>query len=327
MTGRILVLLLLLAGSLSAQFGNMLPPVSGRVRVRIVFASGGVCDSSINVTLLGTNGPVADGFVDRECVVELTSVPTGHYHITVSGQSLLTSDTNDIAVDESDTRDIEVKVQRTADFNRGEAAAGPMVATVDLKIPPKALREFDQASRLIAKQDWPKAIEKLNRAIAIYPSYTAAYNNLGAVYGRLGDRARQRESLRKAISINDRYAPAYVNLSRASIAASDYPEAESLLNKAVALDPTDPMAIVLLTYSEFMNHHLDQAINHSRRAHAMPNSHHAIVHWVASRAFAQKLQSTQALSELRLFLAEEQTGPRADAARKELASLQASSHP
>ena len=53
----------------------------------------------------------------------------------------------------------------------------------------------------------------------------------------------------------------------------------------------------------------------------MPQTPHAGAHWVAGQAFEQKDQLADAAAEFQLFLNEEQSGPRADLARKELANL------
>jgi hypothetical protein len=71
-----------------------------------------------------------------------------------------------------------------------------------------------------------------------------------------------------------------------------------------------------------MNHSYDDAILTSRKAHAL-TSPHAYAHEVAAHAFEQKRDGADAIAELDLFLKEEPTGQRADAARKELAALQA----
>ncbi len=120
---------------------------------------------------------------------------------------------------------------------------------------------------------------------------------------------------RKAISVNDHFVLAYVNLGRMHIRAGDFPPQRSALDKASAFDPTDPMTLILLSYAEFMDQHFDEAIATSRKAHALEKSH-AFVHRVAARAFEQKRDGANAIAELELFLKEEPTGPRAEAARK-----------
>jgi len=52
------------------------------------------------------------------------------------------------------------------------------VATVDLKIPAEARKEFDNASKSMAGHDLAKALQKLNRAIALYPQYLSLVRTL-----------------------------------------------------------------------------------------------------------------------------------------------------
>ena len=82
------------------------------------------------------------------------------------------------------------------------------------------------------------------------------------------------------------------------------------------------MTLVLLTYAELMDHHVDQAIATSRKAHSLQGAH-AYAHQIAARAYEQKRDAADAITELEQFLKEETTGTRADGARKELAALHA----
>jgi tetratricopeptide (TPR) repeat protein len=318
MKSRVYVVFLLLVGSVAAQLDT--GSVLGRVRVRVDFVNG-VCDLSTHVTLMGRSGPVAEGVANEQCEVEFVNIPAGTYHLNVSGRNL--ADTDNVITPSAGSTDFEVKIRRANDADRaGGAPGGPSVSAVELAIPLRAQKEFDRANELIGKQEFSKAIQSLNRAIAIYPAYAGAYNNLGVIYARLGDRAQEREALQKALSINDHFAPAYVNVGRLNIAAGDFSGAETALNRAAAFDPTDAMTLVLLTYTEFMSRHIDQAIATSRKAHTLPGSH-AFAHQVAARAFEQKRDGANAIAELEQFLKEEPEGSRADVARKELAALQA----
>jgi tetratricopeptide (TPR) repeat protein len=318
MKSRIWIVFLLLAGFVSAQ-----DPVTmiRRVRVRVSFASG-TCGFSTQVRLVSRGGPVVEGLANEQCVVDFPNVPAGTYHVIVSGQNLPDTDTGSVAMDSVGSNEFEVRVTRANEVERANGATAiPLVSAVDLAVPIRAQKEFDKANSLMAKQNFSKATESLNRAITIYPSYANAYNNLGVIYAREGDHVREREALQKAISINDHFAPAYVNLGRLDISTNDFPSAESALNKAAAYDPTDAMTLVLLTYAEFMNHHFDETIATSRKAHTLQGAH-AFVHQVAARAYEQKRDGASAIGELQQFLQEEPTGSRADIARKELAEVQ-----
>jgi Flp pilus assembly protein TadD len=319
MKSRACVVILLLAGSASAQLDA--GTTIHRLRVRVAFAKGG-CDSSTNVRLMGRSGPVADMLTNDRCEADFVNVPVGTYHLIVSGQNFADTDTGSIMMDSTGSPEVEVKVRRTNESEQTQgASAGPLVSAADLAIPVKAQKEFNKANGLMAKRDLNGAVHDLNKAIEIYPAYAAAYNNLGALYAQLGDRTKEREALEKAVNINDHFAPAYVNLGKMNIASGNFAEAEFALNKASSLDPTDTMTLVLLTYVEFMERHFDPAIAIGRKAHTLSGPH-AYAHQITARAFEQKREGVNAMAELNLFLKEEATGPRADAARKELAELQ-----
>ena len=84
-------------------------------------------------------------------------------------------------------------------------SSGATVSASDLKVPKKASKEFDKATKLIAKQDWQAAIDQLNKALALYPDYAEAYNNLGVVYAHLGDPNKEREALQKAVAADNHF--------------------------------------------------------------------------------------------------------------------------
>jgi len=220
----------------------------------------------------------------------------------------------------------EVTVKRMSDLEQNYLLpASGLISASDLGIPARARKELVKANELLAKRDLAQALQKLNTAVAIYPSYALAYNNLGVIYAHLGDRERAREALQRAISVNDHFALAYANLGRMSISGNDFSGAEDALSKASAFDPTDPTTLILLAYAELMDGRLDDATASSQQAHAIGKPH-AFVHRVAARAFEQKRQLDRAIQELQLFLEEAPWGPQADAARHELEVVRALSH-
>jgi tetratricopeptide (TPR) repeat protein len=268
---RLCVVFLLLLSSAAAQFDAGLNV--RHVRVRVAFTNGG-CDLSTRVTLMGHGGPMADGVANDQCIVDFTNIPEGTYHLTVTGQGIPTTDSGSIELNSTMSAEFEVRVKRDGESGGGGGVpASSFVSAADLGVPDKARKEFSKANELIAKQDFSHAIERLDKAIAIYPGYVGAYNNLAVIYSRLGDRNKERDALLKAIGIDDHCAPAYLNLGRLSITTGDFPGAEAALTKAASSDPTDAMTLVLLTYAEFMDHRFDDVIATSKRAHLLQGEH------------------------------------------------------
>jgi tetratricopeptide (TPR) repeat protein len=199
----------------------------------------------------------------------------------------------------------------------GALPANAFVSASDLAVPNRARKEFEKATDLVRRQELQEAIKRLNKAVHLYPQYAVAYNNLAVIYGQLGDRVHENEALRKAISVNPNFALGYVNLGRMEMKANNYPAAEPFLAKAAELNPADVNALILLSYSEFMDKSFDAAIANSRKAHALQQSH-AFAHRVAARVFEQQKRGADAIAELETFLKEEPSGPRAAAARQEI---------
>jgi len=320
---RAVLLLFLLVTSASAQFGARAPGPDHSVRVHITFDDAGDCDASTKVDLMKSAGStVARGSTDRACVVEFFGVPEGTYYLAVSGQGFANVGSGEIVVNSLFDDPVEVTVRRPEKQRTEDTAVHSVETSVsELGIPARAAKQFNKANRQLEQQNWNGALATLRKAIAIYPQYAVAYVNLGVIYGRMGDRARESEALRQAIVIDDHCLPAHVNLARMYLATNAFPEAEAELIKAAALDPTDGVTVVLLAHAEYMNHHLDEAIATCRRAHAMHRFPHAFVHWVAAFAFEQKNQIAEAGNEFRIYVDEEPGGVRADDARKELANI------
>src|SRR5579885_627391 len=315
MTSRVCFAILLSCSVALAQSES----INQKVRIRISF-SGEACDTSAHVTLIGHAGPIGEASPNDQCRVDF-NIPDGTYHVRISRRN--SADTDDLISVSAGSSDFEIKVPKEDESVRmGMMALSPSVSVGDLRVPEKAQRELENATKQIHQQDFTKAIKTLHHAIDDYPNYAGAYNNLGVVYARLGDRQHEREALEKAVSLNDRLAPAYANLARLSIKDKDFASAEEELKKAAHCDPADGITLVLLAYSQFMQKEMDKAIATSREAHAL-KSPHAFVHQIAARAFEQKRDRNNAMAELELFLDEETLGARADSARKELALLQA----
>ncbi len=326
MTGRLIAFVLLLLSIASAQIGRGASDVVARLRVRVAFSDHAPCDSSTRVVLNGSTGfTLAEGSVNGECVAEFYDVPSGRYRITVSGRDAKNADEGNVDVNPVINQDLEVQAKHSQESDPIQgAASASFISASDLGVPANAAKEFEKANRLIAKQDWAKATERLKKGLAIYPRYATGYNNLGAAYSHLGNTAQAREALQMAISIDDRLAPAYVNLGRLSVLEKDYSGAESLLTKALSLARAENAdELFLLAYAQLTDQHLEQALQTSRQGHASGLDHHGFLHLVAANAYEQQKKIADSVSELELYLREEPTASQAEKVRSAIATLRA----
>ena len=314
---RLIVLsLFLLVGSAASQRSEVLD-------AKVLFPDGTPCTAGMRVRLVGHGGyPIAEKFTDTSGRVEFGEVEAGDYHLVVSGEGIQETAGDSFEVDNAPSNQLQIiTVHRSATSAGANIAEGAAVSIADMRIPKSAAEQFDKAAQLMGKQVWQKALERLQHALQIYPQYAQAYNNLGVVQEHLGNRESERSAFEQAVQINDHFAAAWLNLGRMAVVDRNFPGAETLLDKANALDPSDSETLLILANVELLNRHYDQAIAHSERVHAMGQASHALVHFIAARAFESEHRKGDAENELHIFLNEEPSGARADAVRKELAAI------
>lgn len=295
---------------------------TGDVQVRVSYANGVACNQQLRLDLVSSSGAVnLSAYTNSDCMAAFNDVAVGDYHVVVSGDGVQTTDGPTFPVDDRKVGQYQfVSVQRD---NKTSAAAGrATISAAALKIPRDAQKNFDKASELIAKENWPKAKEKLEKALTIYPEYAEAYNNLGVVLGRMGDRAAERENLGKAVELNPHFSEAYVNLAKLSIKLRELPAAENYLNRAVATGATDSGTLTLLANVELLNKQYEQAVTTCLTLHNGPPAPHMFCHYISAHALESENRMDGARQQLQLFLTEESKGPRADQVRKELAGLE-----
>lgn len=319
--------LLLLVPCGFAQLGGTKVDSYGTVRVRVVFSDDRHCQAQLHVVLMGgtSNVPVTDSYTNNECMVDFAALPVGDYHLVISGEGVEETDSGVFQVDaRKSSQSLFVTVKRKGEVETGSVNnAGPAtVAAVDLNVPENAKREYEKSAAPLSKGQWNKAKEFILKALAIYPRFAAAYNDLGVIYARLGDRIHEREALQKAVSFNDHFSEAYVNLGKMAIADHNFPDAEGFLGKAASSDPSNPLTLMLLANVELLDKHFDQAIANCRKVHSLPHNSETLVHYIAARALMHENRRDEAITELRTFLVEEPSGPRAEAVRAELGQLQ-----
>ena len=327
------VLISTLLTTAHAQLGRGLPGPSntvGNVHVHVVLPNDRSAGPYLLVHLMegSSNTVVGTSYTNELGEATFISVPVGDYHVEVSGDGIQPTTSETFEVDERKMTQAEyVTVQRLAESGPAPLSAkSPMVSASDLNVPSKARKEVDKANEAMALHNWNKALDHLNKAIALAPQYATAYNNLGVLYDKMNDIPHEEEALKKAVSLDDHFAPALVNYGKLCLRQKDPVRAEQLLEKATSTEPNNSETLMLLSYSQYMNRHFDAAISSAEKAHSSGQDHPSFVHYIAARAYQQENQQQQAVSQFQDFLKEEPKGPRADRVRADLAKIQNAQH-
>jgi tetratricopeptide (TPR) repeat protein len=260
---------------------------------------------------------------------DFAGVTVGDYHLEVSGDGIQPTTSDTFQVDDRKSSQAQYVVVRKLEDSgpKPVSAHSALVSATDLKVSPQARKELDKANEAMALQNWKKAKEHLDKALALEPTYATAYNNLAVLCSKTNDLAGEEQALKKALSLDDHFAPALLNYGKLSLRQKNFPQAETLLEREVSLDPDNPESLLLLADAEYMNRHFAAAITAADHAHSTSNDHASFVHYIAARAYQQENRQKEALAEFQVFLKEEPKGPRADHVRGDIAKIEAALQP
>lgn len=110
----------------------------------------------------------------------------------------------------------------------------------------KVLREMRAAVKYLTAKDDDRAMEHLEKALAIDPHVPEAHSWQGALYLRKGDLARAGEEMQTALQQGLRDVSLYVNLGVLEALKHDLPSAARYAEEAIRLQPSSPQAQQLL---------------------------------------------------------------------------------
>jgi tetratricopeptide (TPR) repeat protein len=107
----------------------------------------------------------------------------------------------------------------------------------ELRIPAKAIKEFDRSMKAFDAGDFRGAANHLEKAAKIAPDFVQAHNNLGSMYINLKEYDRAVTELQKTIALRPNLEAPYHNLAMVMILLDRLPEAEAAARQVLELQP------------------------------------------------------------------------------------------
>ncbi len=212
------------------------------------------------------------------------------------------------------------RAARDREQNQKLVAEGT-VSVLDLAAPGKAVNEFNKAAALLTQQHSKQAIPHLQKAIAAYPKFVSAHNDLGLAYMELEDSENARSEFEKAVSLDDKFPGSFLNLGRLALMQKDFARAKALLERAASLRPRKADVLTVLAYAENGAGQYQRAIETAGRVHALEHKGMANVHYIAASAAISLDDFPTAQRELEFFVREDPANPLAPIAHQDLAVL------
>lgn len=173
-----------------------------------------------------------------------------------------------------------------------------------LEVPGKAEHEYHSACSALQHKKYASAEEHLNRAIDVYPAYTAAWVLLGQVQELERKKDNATESCSRAMRIDSTYPSSYLCLAHLMTAKEDWAEVEDLTNRLLQLHPVN--ASNAYYYNALAYFHLNQLSSAEtsalRGVEDTRQLHQPRLHLLLARIYEKKGDRSQEIAQLREFL-------------------------
>jgi len=182
--------------------------------------------------------------------------------------------------------------------------SSPVVAAEQLRIAPKARREYQDACSALQKKQTAEVEKHLRKAVHEYPKYFAAWVTLGQVLvlqERIDD---ARSACFQGATVGPVYVPAYLCLADIAVRAHDWGEALKFSNHALALDPSNNAVAYEYHAAANLNlHNLGEAEKNGLRAVEIDKEHRdPRVYFVLAQIYEAKGDAAHETEQLREYL-------------------------
>jgi tetratricopeptide (TPR) repeat protein len=177
--------------------------------------------------------------------------------------------------------------------------ADHLVPVSQLRVPSKAIKEFERSQKAFQSGDLRGSTEHLQKALQIYPDFIQAHNALGLRFIQRGAYEKALAEHQAALAVDAHFAQTHQDLALALLLLNRSQEAEAEARQAVDLDPQAPASSYVLGRALLAQRRVTpEAIEMLRQSeNAFPNAR-----LVLAQIYFTKGQTDQVLAELRQYL-------------------------
>ena len=300
------------------------------IEVHVSYTNDRPAGQQIQVDLLnGQSVSIAKSFTNSEGRAEFQvgRGDGGSFRVQASGTDIETAISDAITVNAGDRKVLAwVYVQPRPVTGNSTSSPGTAAVTTanELRVPADAKRHFLKGMDALYQHDYPKAADSFQKAVAAYPQYDMAYDNLGVTYMQLGQTAKARAAFERAVELNDKNADADRNYARLLLTSKENARAIELLTKALSVEPQDPASLTLISVAQLRTGNVDAALQNALKVQQLPHENYALALYVAGVAYEAKQQFQKAIAEYETYLRESPNGPEAAQVRAALTRVTAS---
>ena len=299
---------------------------------KIFFPSGRRAEGTIQVKLQSFGAGEISTIADTSGAFSFTSLSPGNYTVVINAGDDYEIARESVTIDSDlnlsrsgvvlnpGTRRYTVMVTLQAKANNH---AKPAVVNAALaEVTPEARSLYEQALQLAKAGDSTKAIEYLKSAVALFPKFPLALNELGVQYLKLRQANNAVEPLRSATVFSPDAATPKLNFGIALLETQKYNEAETQLRNALRITTTPTTHMYLgLTLSHLENY--AEAEKELKAAIESGGNQLTIAHYYLGGLYWKISDYHRAVDELETYLRLTPEAPDAERVRGTIKQLRA----
>jgi tetratricopeptide (TPR) repeat protein len=295
----------------------------GSIRGRIVLPGGAFLNDSIKITLQTMRDTVSVIYTDTQGQFEFPNLAAGNYKLEIEGdRQRFEVGTEAVQVFRGAPSIVNFTLkEKGSEPNSAGAARTASVTELAQNIPAGARREFEKANRSGNDGKGEEAIIHLRKAIAIYPGFVMARNDLGAQLLGLGRLDEAADELKQAIALDEKAFNPRLNLGIVFVAQHRFAEAADVLGKALSLDGGSPAARLYSGIAWMALGNLEAAEKDLRTAYSLGGTPYALALFHLGQLYMNKGDRESARQAFTEYLRDIPNAANADQVRKMIAML------
>jgi Tfp pilus assembly protein PilF len=203
-------------------------------------------------------------------------------------------------------------------------ADGPTVSVNTMTVPKEARDAFDKARKLGTEKKFDEAVADLNKAVAIFPQYAAAWSLMGEIHRLQNQFEPAKTEYAKALAADPKFVSPYFGLAAMAVVENKWTEAAQFTDQLIRLNSTAyPLAYFFNAAANLNLGKLDAAELSARkfqqvdRAHTRPD-----IALLLANILTGEHQYAEAAQLYRDYLALKPDAPNAQALKNEAQRLE-----
>jgi tetratricopeptide (TPR) repeat protein len=303
------------------------------IQGRIYFPSGRRSDTRLKVKLTSFNAGELSVFSDPNGSFIFRSLEPGSYTVVIEGDENYEAAREVVYIETDGTKSLRgvilppVSKIYTVDISlqpkRGVSARAGVVSAVLAAVPQNARALYFKALESGLAHENLKAIEQLKSALAIYPQFPLALNELGVQYLTIGKLNEAAEALKAAVNLAPEDFQPRLNYGITLLNQRRFPEAEEQLRAAVAKNNEAPTAHMYLGITLAMQRKLDEGQKELQLAIGSKSNEVFLSHRYLAGIYLERHQKVRAAEELEAYLQHFPKAPDAEILQRKIKELRA----